>query len=272
MHFFKRYSTQSKANRWNRWRKIFDLLEDRQVVPISEIITATGARNNDIEKDINTLSSRGLVKRTAKGGLTLESFHAEKTLEERSAEDREAKARIARLAAGKYIRDGMTVFIDGSTSVQAMVPFIVEKKLKIITNSLSVIADLRKRRFEGDIICTGGQFRTKANTIIGEHAVKMIREFHADLTILGVEGISSKMELMEAHPAEALTKQAMMEQGDRTIILAMPQKFNDDSLLTFATLKEVEALISTSFPENAFTREARASGVRLEYPGGSQGA
>ena len=266
MNFFRRYTSQGKENRWLRWRKIFDLLEDRHVVPIHEIISETGCKASIIEEDIKTLSGRGLVKRTAKGGLILERFHSEKSLEERSAEDQEAKLQIAGLAAEKYVTEGMTIFIDGSTSTLAMVPYIATKKLRIITNGLSVIADLRKNQFRGEIICVGGHFRSKSNTVVGGRACEMIRNESADLTILGVEGVSARMEVMEAHPAEALIKQAMVERGRRTIILAMPHKLNDDSLLTFANLEQVEALISTRFPDTSFRNSAKALGVRLEHP------
>jgi DeoR family transcriptional regulator, fructose operon transcriptional repressor len=266
MQIFKRYTIRSKANRWERWRMIFDLLEDRHVVPIQEIVSETGVKPIVIEKDIEVLSGRGLVKRTAKGGLTLESFHAEKSFEERSAEDQEAKARIARLAAGKYVQEGMTLFMDGSTTVQAMVPYLADKKLRVVTNGLSVIADLRARDFVGEIICTGGHYRAKSNTVVGDRACALIGSHKADLAILGVEGVSSKMELMEAHPAEALIKQIMVENSRRVIILAMPHKLADDSLLTFAHLNQVDALISTRFPESEFTAAAQACGTRLECP------
>lgn len=267
MQLFKKYSAQTKENRWQRWRKIFDLLEDRHVVPISEIVAETGAKDAVIEKDIDTLSQRGLVKRTAKGGLTLESFHAEKSFEERSTEDQAEKSTIARCAAAKYVQEGMTLFIDGSTTAQAIVPFIASKKLRIVTNGLSVISDLRAQAFPGEIICTGGHFRAKSNTVVGSSGCAMIANIKADLTILGVEGVSSNMELMEAHPAEALIKQAMVEHSTRTIVLAMPHKLNDDSLLTFATLRQVTALISTRFPDPNFSEAARKVGVRLECPG-----
>ncbi|MFO7724175.1 MAG: DeoR/GlpR family DNA-binding transcription regulator [Oceanipulchritudo sp.] len=266
MNFFRKYTAQGKENRWLRWRKIFDLLEDRHVVPIHEIIAETGSKSSIIEADIKTLSDRGLVKRTAKGGLILEGFHSEKSLEERSAEDQEAKLKIAKLAAEKYVTEGMTIFIDGSTTTFAMIPFFSGKKLRVVTNSLSVIAALRESQFPGEIICVGGHFRSKSNTVVGGRACDMLRSESADLTILGVEGVSSRMELMEAHPAEALIKQAMVEQGRRTIILAMPHKLNDDSLLTFATLEQVEALISTRFPDASFRKAAKALGVRLEHP------
>lgn len=272
MHFFKKYSTANRTNRWHRWRLIFDLLEDRHVVPISEIVRETGTRPSVVEKDIETLCDRGLVKRTAKGGLTLESFHAEKTYEERSSEDREAKDQIAKLAVRKYVQEGMSVFLDGSTTVKAVTPYIANMKLRVITNSLSILADLREFGFPGELICVGGHFRAKANTLVGSIAHSIISNYTADMTLLGVEGVSSNMELMEAHPAEALVKQAYVENSKRIIVLAMPHKLDDDSLLTFATLDKVEALISTRFPESEFSSRARAQGVRLECPSMAVGA
>jgi len=266
MHFLKKFNSHSRENRWKRWRIIFDMLEDRHVVPITEIIEATGAKPAAIEKDIQTLCNRGLASRTSKGGLALEKFHPEKSLEERSAEDQAAKAEIARLASAKYIKDGMTLFVDGSTSVRAIIPHIARKDLRIITNSLSVIADLREAFFKGDIICVGGSFRPKSNTVVGDVAASTVENSSADLAILGVEGISAKLELMEAHPDEAILKQAMIEHCQRTIVLAMPHKFNEDSLLAFATLDQVEALISTGFPDSTFKVNASKAGVRLECP------
>lgn len=263
MQLFRRYTTASQANRWDRWRRIFDLLEDRQVVPIRDLMEATGAKSAAIEKDVETLCNRGLVKRTAKGGLTLEGFHAEKPLEERSAENQEAKARMGKVAAKRFIEEGMRVFVDGSTSVAAVLPHINHLRLHITTNSLSVIGELRRMGFAGDIVCVGGTYRSKSNTVIGSDAIRTIEHQPADLTILGVEGISSDMELMEAHPGEALIKQAMIRHTKRTLILAMPHKFNDDSLLTFSTLKEVYALISTEFVDQAFAAKAKGLGVRL---------
>jgi DeoR/GlpR family transcriptional regulator of sugar metabolism len=263
MQLFRRYKKSVQANRWERWRRIFDLLEDRQVVPIVDLVRETGSRAAIIEKDVETLCQRGLVKRTAKGGLTLESFHAEKPLEERSAEDIDAKSGMARVAAERYIHHGMKLFLDGSTSVAAILPYISAMRLTVTTNSLSIIGELRKRRFAGDIYCTGGSYRSKSNTVIGNNAIRTIEHHPADLTILGVEGISSKMELMEAHPGEALIKQAMVTNSNRTLILAMPHKLNDDSLLTFATLKDVHALISTEFSDPTFAENARNLGVEL---------
>ena len=192
-----------------------------------------------------------------------------KSLEERSEEDREGKDVIASLAASKYIIEGMTLFLDGSTSVQAIIPHIADKQLRIVTNSLSLIADLRELNFRGETICTGGHFRATANTVVGQSGVNVINRYKADLAILGVEGVSPQMELMESHPAEALLKQAMIEHASSTIVMAMPQKLNDDSLLNFGSLKDVKALISTRFPSEAFTRKAKNLGVRLECPAAS---
>jgi len=266
MHLFRKYVDLGKASRWKRWRTIFDMLEDRHVVPIADIIDATKAKSAVIEKDIETLSARGLVMRTAKGGLTMERFHGEKSFEERCAEDPLDKARIAKMAAEKYIHPEMVLFLDGSSTVTAILEHILDLDLTIVTNSLYVVDQLRKGRFVGETHCAGGFFRPRANTVVGESACEFFSGFKADMSILGVEGISSKLELMEAHPGEAMVKQSMMRNAARTIVLAMPSKLNDDSLLTFGTLEEVEALISLWFPKGAFTDGAMKARTRLECP------
>lgn len=270
MQFLRKFSAQAKETRWNRWRIIFDMLEDRHVVPISELIQATGEKASTIERDIETLSSRQLVRKTVKGGLTLENYHGEKPHEERTGQHQMAKSALARMAAAKYVTDGMTLFADGSTTVQAIAPFLSDRSVTVITNGLSLIADLRSHQFPGDIICTGGQYRARSNTVVGRHAQETLSHCHADLAIIGVEGISSQLELMEAHPAEALIKQTYLERADKSLVLALPHKFNEDALLSFAHLRQVTALISSSFTDAPFLEAARQTSVRLECPAGAQ--
>ncbi len=258
--------SESEESRWQRWRRIFDILEDRQVVPVQELIEQTGAKPHLIEQDIETLCAEGLLQRTAKGGVALEDYRPEKSLEERSIEDQVDKAHLARLAAEKYITDGMTVHIDASTTAQAIAPFIAKKRLTVVTNGLSLIADLRRFQFMGEIVCAGGHYRMKSNSVVGDSACALIAAHKADLAILSIAVISPRLQLMEAHPGEALVKRAMIQNARRTIVLAMPHKFGEASLLTVTTLADIEALISTRFPDPAFAAAAQALGVRLECP------
>ena len=237
------------------------------MVPVQDLIEQTGAKAYLIEQDLETLCAEGLIQRTAKGGVTLEDYHPEKSLEERSVEDQVDKAHLARLAAEKYVTDGMTLCIDASTTAQAIAPFIARKKLTVITNGLSMVADLRQLQFAGEIVCAGGHYRMKSNSVVGDPACALIASHKADLAILSIDVISPRMQLMEAHPGEALVKRAMIQNARRAIVLAMPHKFGDGSLLTITTLADIEALISTRFPDPQFAADAQAIGVRLECPG-----
>ena len=74
---------------------------------------------------------------------------------------------------------------------------------------------------------------------------------------------------MEAHPEEALVKRAMLQHAKQTIVMALPEKFSDASLLPVASLSRVDALVSTAFADPDFVTAAKATGVRLECPAGS---
>ena len=160
----------------------------------------------------------------------------------------------------------MTLFVDASTTVKAIAPHVAQQKLTIITNCLSLIAELRALDFEGTLVCTGGTYRAKSNSVVGIGACQLVAGYAADLTLLGTEGISPKMEVMEADPKEAQLKRAMIQHAKRTLVMALPQKFGDASLLPVAHLSQIEALISSGFPDPEFVKAAKATGVRLECP------
>ncbi|MGC9452466.1 MAG: DeoR/GlpR family DNA-binding transcription regulator [Oceanipulchritudo sp.] len=268
MPFWKKShpGSSEEEKRWERWRAILNVLEDRHVASVEELVDTTGSRESVIEEDLATLCAEGLVKRTARNGVTLEGYHPEKTLEERAVENIEAKRQIGRLVAEKYIQPGMVLFLDASTTVKAVAPFIAGQQVTLITNCLSLIAELRSLDFAGRIICTGGKYRAKSNSLVGESACREVTEHTADLALLGTDGISPKMEIMEADPEEARLKRAMLQHAGKTIVMALPNKFGDASLLPVGHLSKVEALISSSFPDPEFVKSARETGVRLECP------
>ena len=268
MAFWKRGSptTSQEERRWERWRTILNVLEEKHVASMADLMQATDSRESVLQEDISALSAEGLVKRTARNGVALEDYHPEKTLEERAGENMEAKQRIARLVAEKYIQDGMTVFLDASTTVNAIAPFIATRDITVITNCLSLIAELRVLDFRGRIICTGGRYRAMSNSVVGDSACNLVAGYEADLALLGTEGISPKMEVMESHPEEARVKRAMLQHAKMTLVMALPHKFGDASLLPVARLSQVAALISSSFPSNTFVELARKTGTRLECP------
>ncbi len=268
MHFWKKnaISTAQEERRWERWRIIFNILESQQVASVTELLEATRSKPAILEHDLNSLCQAGLVRRTARNGVALEGYHPEKSLEERAAENIEAKGRIAKLVAEKYVEPGMTLFLDASTTVAAVCPHIASKKLLVITNGLSLIRVLRREEFVGDIICTGGTYRALSNSVVGHGASEVITHYSADLALLGTDGISSNMDVMEAHPDEALVKRAMARHAKTTLVMALPDKFRDSSLLPITNLSEVTALISTEFPDQKFVQAARKTGVRLECP------
>jgi len=262
----KSISTAQEERRWERWRIIFNILENQQVASISELLEATGGKAALLEMDLDSLCRSGLIRRTARHGIALEGYHPEKSLEERIMESTEAKGRIARLVAEKYVQPGMTLFLDASTTVAAIGPYLASLKLLVVTNGLSLIRELRQQEFVGDIVCTGGYYRALSNSVVGSEATRTISHYKADLALIGTNGISSHMEVMEAHPDEALVKRAMVKHAQKTLVLALPEKFRDSSLLPITSLSQVDALISTSFTNAEFVRGARETGVRLECP------
>ena len=72
------------------------------------------------------------------GGISLaESKNRFVGLEQRTEKNQKEKAHIARKAA-ECIRDGDAIFMDASSSVLNMIPYIKQERLTIITNSLRV--------------------------------------------------------------------------------------------------------------------------------------
>ena len=93
-----------------------------------------------IRRDVEYLEKEGILTKVSKGAI-LNSVRnkddIDDTLNSRNLQNVEEKKVIARYVSG-LIEDGDVIFMDASTTVYELCPYIIDKKLTIITNSIRV--------------------------------------------------------------------------------------------------------------------------------------
>ena len=135
-----------KAERQDRVRQ---LLDEQGTVSVKEISDALGVSDMTIRRDLEELASLGEIERVHGGARSAQSRpHAmlrhEYSHSEKRTKHAEEKLQIARRAVG-LIEEGSTIFLGTGTTVEQMASMLPACRLRIVTNSLSVLNLLEAR-------------------------------------------------------------------------------------------------------------------------------
>jgi DeoR family fructose operon transcriptional repressor len=151
---------------------------------------------------------------------------------ERERTEPEIKKYIAKQAA-QFVKDGSCIYMDGSTTVASMIPFLPPFKNTIyVTNSPSVGQKLVER----GLTCylTGGELKLTTNVFIGPYAIDFINRFNFDLGFFGTNGILPQAKFTTPDPRECAIKSAAISKCYSIYILADHTKYDNISTATFS--------------------------------------
>ncbi len=159
-----------------RQDEILAILEKHQYVTVAYLIEKLCYSSATINRDLNTLEKRQLVRRSY-GGVELVTAGAV-PLVFRQHKQHHAKERIAQKAA-EFVKDGDVLFIDGSTTAQHMGPYLAEKEhLTVITNNITLAASLSELGVA--CIVLGGRILEAPSMTGSVDTVDMARTYRAD--------------------------------------------------------------------------------------------
>ena len=142
-----------------------------------------------IRRDLNQLAADGLLLRTRGGAIKVALPNQPLPFANKAAINVKAKEAIARRAAAG-INDGDIIFLDCGSTVFHLCPFIKNKNIRVITNSIPVLHELQYSQVSINLI--GGEFDPERQAIHGKMAEYHIAKYRANRAFLGIDGISNR--------------------------------------------------------------------------------
>ncbi|HUG61703.1 MAG TPA: DeoR/GlpR family DNA-binding transcription regulator [Methylomirabilota bacterium] len=224
-----------------RQDRILVLLGDRRRLPVAELARHFRTSEDSIRRDLRHLASAGRIRRVH--GAVLPSAERLVPFEDRGDEQSEVKARIA-VAAAAQIRDGMTVLVDGGTTVLATVRALApECRATLVTTSTSV-AEAAAVHPGVAVVLIGGTFDKASRTVVGAAAVEGVRSVRADVCLLGLCSIDPDGGVTAVGYEEAQVKRAMIEAAATVLAVATPDKLGRASSFQVAPATAVGRLVT----------------------------
>lgn len=226
-----------------RRQHILGLIQRDGRVLISELSDALGISRITIRKDLDYLESKGLVRRSHGGALPAQgSAMLDPSLHEKEQKQSQEKLRIAR-AATALVTEGMCIILDSGTTTTAIARELRRfSRLTVVTNAVNIATEMSGTGFE--IILTGGMLRENSSSLVGPLAEDALREIHADILFLGVDGFNVKTGVMTPNLLESRVNRSMIQAAARVIAVCDSTKFARRSLALIAPVSAIHTVIT----------------------------
>lgn len=235
-----------------RFAKILSTLERTGSVTVQQLMAELNTSESTIRRDLTALDASGQLTKVHGGAILKNTVYS--TIDDevihRKEQNREAKEKIARYAAG-LIEAGDFVYIDAGTTTELMIDYITERQAILVTNAITHAKRLAEKGCKVYIL--GGEFKAVTEAIVGEEAVATLEKYNFTKGFWGTNGISIKKGFSTPELREAMVKKKSMENCKECYVLADDSKFNQISSVTFAPF-ESATIITTDMKQEEFQK------------------
>jgi DeoR family transcriptional regulator of aga operon len=245
-----------------RRQHVLALIQRDGRVLVSDLSDELGISRITIRKDLDYLEARGQVQRTHGGALTpRRGALLDPSLAEKEHHQFKEKRRIAQ-AAVRMVKEGQCVILDsGSTTTAIARELRIFSSLTVITNAVNIAGELANTSF--DVILTGGMLRRNSFSLVGPLAEEVLREIHADILFLGVDGFDPAIGVTTPNVLESRVNRLMVQAAQKVVAVCDSTKFSSRSLALIVPPTSIDVVITDTQISEVTAEALRNAGIEL---------
>lgn len=214
-----------------RSKIILKLVKDRQIISTAELMQITNFSQSTINRDVNSLVSKQLITKVWGGVKLFDNFN-------------KYQNHLMLPESFELIQDNMIVFIGGSYN-KNLNNFFNDKKIQLVTNSISLFSELKK--VISNIHLIGGKYNVQLNQCLGDEAIQNISKLNFDLSILLLDAVDDNGIYSDNYD-EAEFYQSIISKSKRSIVLNYGA-FKQRKKMKLADIKDIEVFNIDNFRE-----------------------
>ncbi|MBQ8208712.1 MAG: DeoR/GlpR transcriptional regulator [Clostridia bacterium] len=220
-----------------RQKQIISMLKNGSM-SISDIADMLYVSQMTIRRDISDLKKMGIITQF-RGGIAINPETVIVPIDLRENSEKNDKILLAKKAV-QYVRNGMLIFIDSSSTCFNIVPLLADfKDLQVITNSTKVLMELGKIGIRSKMVC--GNHVPKDRCVVGSEAEAYIKNFRFDIAFISSSGFNDKR-VTDWSEAQTNVRRAAIESSKKTFCLMLPSKYERNYQFVVCTSKDVEII------------------------------
>lgn len=244
-----------------RQLEILAEIESAGAVRVTPLAERFGVAEETIRRDLDKLSSEGLLNRTHGGAVATRRDRTDLPIGVRQSTSAEEKQRIASHAL-QFIEPGDVVSLDASSTTLELARLLPDEPLTVVTNGVD-IARLLADRPRVRVVCAGGELDHVSVCTQGPIAEDAFRQFAIGKTFLSCKAIDLDRGFSEASMAHASIKRVLLQTADCSYLLADGGKFGVRSSVFIGGLSSVKCVVTDRDPGAVAIERLAAAGVSL---------
>jgi len=197
-----------------------------------------------LRRDLEKLESLGGIVRTRSGAKSIAylSRLSEARFSERESINTNEKLSIAQVAY-HHIEQENSVFLDTGTTVTSLSRLLSNDKLFIITTAPIIALECAKNQ-NNTVFMTGGQLSSGNLSLSGVNALSFLDNINIDIAFMGASGFNFSNGFTCGNYDECQMKKRVIEKAAKVIMLMDCSKFDKNMPFTFASLSDIDLLIT----------------------------
>lgn len=230
----------------HRKETILSALKSAEQLSIQQLTHMTGASEATIRRDLTAMEREGLIRRCW-GGVCPPDTPANVRRSNLQNRTLTAAHQVIGKAAAACIRDNELVFIGSGTTTLAMIPYIQNKRIHVITNGIPQMEALHEKGIQTLLLC--GFFKEYSRSLVGKETVNMLRSYHFDRAFFGANGLNSNLDLLSADEYEDAIKTISIHQSRQAYVLCDHRKFGHTAFYLIPRDYAKDVTLITDRPE-----------------------
>jgi len=249
-----------------RQKKILDMLQSGRI-EIRSAALELGVTEMTLRRDLKDLENRKLVLRVKGGAIPHPARYEPETV---VPDQLDRKFAIANALFLRILPADSIFLSTGSTSL-AFAKVIARRNvlpMTVITNSLPVASTLFRSCCK--VILLGGELRTNSLDLVGPIAERNLEEYHVNWLISGCDGAFSDYGFYTSDVSLSNLEKKSLRIAEHAVIIADSSKFGRRALTRFASLKDIDLLVTDeefSAADEAKLKKAEIEIIKVPVPG-----
>jgi len=197
-----------------------------------------------LRRDLKKLEELGDVVRIKGGakGISHLSRIKEEIYSKRSMENTAEKFAVANKALSFFEHD-RSIFLDSGTTIMYLARLLGDQKLFITTSAPNIALECAKNQ-NATINLVGGTLSRENLSLSGINALSFLDAINIDIAFMAASGFSFKSGFTAGDYGECEIKKKVISKVNKTILLMDSTKFGKNLPFTFASLDDIDILIS----------------------------
>ncbi|MEW9872006.1 DeoR/GlpR family DNA-binding transcription regulator [Arthrobacter sp. HS15c] len=257
-----------------RQQKIAELVAGSGRVSVTLLAERFRITTETVRRDLATLETAGTVRRVHGGAVAADRFSTtEESINERAIQRPDQKRRIAEAAMALIPQTASgSILIDAGSTTEVLADLLSRRtavepsatepggELVVITHAVPIAARLSSTPGIA-LQILGGRVRGLTQAAVGQATVDAAQRMRPDIAFIGTNGIHPRFGLSTPDPEEAAVKAAFVHSARRIVVLADSSKLDAETLVQFASLKDLDTLITDSEPSPELAAALTEAGV-----------